>query len=447
MLSIWSENSKLPSFYSLKKDVKTDVLIIGGGMAGILCAYFLKNAGVNYMLVEQNTICSGITKNTTAKITSQHGLIYQKIIKEFGTETAKLYLDANEKAVNKFRQMCIGNSQSNKLPQIDCDFESKPSFIYSMGNHNKIEKELTALSSLGYKAEYENRLPLPFQVAASVKFNNQAQFNPLKFLQHIAPDLNIFEHTKVKELIDTTAVTNMGKIYADKIIVTTHFPFINKHGSYFLKMYQNRSYAIALKNAANVSGMYMDESEKGFSFRNYGNMLLLGGGAHKTGKAGGGLKQLEHSSKEFYPNSEIKYEWAAQDCMTLDGIPYIGRYSLRTSDLLVATGFNKWGMTSSMVAAEILTDMILGKDNEYSQIFSPSRTIIRPQLLVNGINAAINLLTPSTKRCPHMGCALKWNEEEQSWDCPCHGSRFDKNGTLLDNPATGDLNTKEHHSK
>lgn len=443
MLSIWSENSKLPSFDPLKGNVKTDVLIIGGGMAGILCAYFLKNAGVNYILAEQNTICSGITKNTTAKITSQHGLIYQKIIREFGTETAKMYLDANEKAVSKFRQMCIGNKHSDNAPQIDCDFKNKPSFIYSTGNQYKIEKELTALSGLGYKAEYENRLPLPFHVSAAVKFKNQAQFNPLRFLQHISKGLNIFEHTEVKELIGETAVTDMGKIYADKIIVAAHFPFINKHGGYFLKMYQHRSYVTALKNAANLSGMYMDESEKGFSFRNCGDMLLVGGGAHKTGKHGGGLKYLEHASKEFYPNSEIKYEWAAQDCMTLDGIPYIGKYSSHTDKLFTATGFNKWGMTSSMIAAEILTDMILEKDNEYAKIFSPSRTVLRPQLLINGFNAAVNLLKPSANRCPHMGCALKWNEEEQSWDCPCHGSRFKKNGKLLNNPATGNLKTKK----
>lgn len=447
MLSIWPENSKLLSFGSLKKDIKTDVLIIGGGMAGILCAYFLKNAGVNYILVEQDTICSGITENTTAKITSQHGLIYQKIIKEFGTENATMYLDANEQAVNKFRQLCIGNRQSNNLPKINCDFEDKPSFIYSVGNPSKIEKELTALDSIGYKAEYETALPLPFPISASAMFSNQAQFNPIKFIGQIAQNLNIFENTKVTELIGNTAVTDICKIYADKIIVATHFPFINKHGSYFLKMYQHRSYFIALKNAADVSGMYMDESDKGFSFRNYGDILLMGGGGHKTGKSGGGLNRLEHVSRRFYPGSEIKYKWAAQDCITLDGIPYIGKYSSHTDKLFVATGFNKWGMTSSMVAAQILTDMILGKANEYSKIFSPSRSILRPQLLINGFNAAINLLTPSVKRCSHMGCALKWNEEEESWDCPCHGSRFDKNGTLLDNPATGNLISKKRRQQ
>ena len=129
--------------------------------------------------------------------------------------------------------------------------------------------------------------------------------------------------------------------------------------------------------------------------------------------------------------------------MTLDGIPYIGKYSSHTDKLFTATGFNKWGMTSSMIAAEILTDMILEKDNEYAKIFSPSRTVLRPQLLINGFNAAVNLLKPSANRCPHMGCALKWNEEEQSWDCPCHGSRFKKNGKLLNNPATGNLKTKK----
>ncbi|MDD2268186.1 MAG: FAD-dependent oxidoreductase [Eubacteriales bacterium] len=431
MNSIWSETSTLPAFGSLDRDIKTDVLIIGGGLAGILCAYFLDQAGISYALVEAQGICSGITKNTTAKITSQHGLIYDKLISRFGTEKAKMYFESNEAAVKKFRDLC-GN--------INCNFEEKAAYVYSLDNRRKIEKEITALQRLGYDAEYADKLPLPFSVAGSVEFIAQAQFNPLKFVEVISKGLNIYEHTTVRELIGTTAKTDHGNIKAKKIIVTTHFPFINKHGSYFLKLYQHRSYAIALEGAPNVDGMYVDEAQKGMSFRNYENLLLIGGGDHRTGKKGRNWEELRRFAKRCYPTAVEKYHWATQDCMSLDSVPYIGRYSARTTDLYVATGFNKWGMTSSMVSAMILCDMVRGIENPYSAVFSPSRTILRPQLALNAVEAIINLLTPSTKRCPHLGCALKWNKNEHTWDCPCHGSRFTKEGKLIDNPATGDLN-------
>ena len=183
--------------------------------------------------------------------------------------------------------------------------------------------------------------------------------------------------------------------------------------------------------------MYVDEDQKGLSFRSYQNLLLIGGGAHRTGKHGGNWTEVNRYANAFYPDAVLECEWAAQDCMSLDGIPYIGQYSKHTPDLYVATGFNKWGMTSAMVAAMILCDMVQGKQNDFAPVYSPSRSILKPQLVINGMESMVNLLTPTTKRCPHLGCALKWNPAEHSWDCPCHGSRFDEDGALLDNPATG----------
>lgn len=430
MYSIWSDSVNLPTFDTLKKDIKADVLIIGGGIAGILCAYMLEQSHVDYVLVEANSICSGITKNTTAKITSQHGLIYHKLVQRFGIEKTRMYLETNEAALEQFRKLCSS---------IDCRFETKDSFVYSLDKPHKIEKELDALRQIGFPATYADDLPLPFSVSGAVCFPKQAQFNPLQFLSAVLSQLHIYEHTKVRELAPNTAITEHGKITAKKIIVATHFPFLNKHGSYFLKMYQHRSYVIALENAPNVNGMYVDEADKGLSFRNYENLLLLGGGDHRTGKKGGNWNELTEFARKYYPDSQEQYRWATQDCMTLDQIPYIGPYSNRTRDLYVATGFNKWGMTSAMVAAMILRDMVLEKDNPYASVFSPSRTMLRPQLAVNAFEATTNLLSFSTKRCPHLGCALKWNPEERSWDCPCHGSRFTESGELIDNPATDDL--------
>ena len=429
MDSIWLQTAQLPKFDCLRSDLKTDVLIIGGGMAGFLCAYQLSQAGVDYALVEADRICGGITKNTTAKITVQHALIYDKLIREFGVERAQLYLEANQAALEKYRTLCRG---------IDCSFEERDSFVYSVDDKRKLEQELNALSRLGFAAEFLENIPLPSPVAGAVKFERQAQFHPLKFIAAIAGNLRIFEHTKVLELAPGKALTNHGTISAEKIVVATHFPILNKHGGYFLKLYQHRSYVLALENVPDVKGMYVDENEVGLSFRNYDGLLLLGGGGHRTGKRGGGWQELERFAQRCYPDARETARWATQDCMTLDGVPYIGPYAKRTSGLYVATGFNKWGMTSSMIAATLLTDLILGRDNPYAVVFSPSRTILRPQLAVNGLESAVGLLTPTVPRCPHMGCALKYNAAERSWDCPCHGSRFGEDGSLIDNPATDD---------
>ena len=429
MKSIWADES-MPRFPQLRSNIKTDVLIIGGGMAGLLCAYQLQQAGINCVIAEAAHIAGGITRNTTAKVTSQHGLCYHKLISRFGHEIAGLYLEANEQALAQLRSMCR---------RIDCHWQTQDNYIYATDNPQQLEAELSALESLGYPAELAETLPLPFPTAGAVKFPHQGQFHPMKFLSAIAPHLAIFEQTPVRQLIKTKAITDFGTISAEKIIVATHFPFLNKHGSYFMKLYQQRSYAIALEDVPILDGMYLDARENGLSFRSYGQCMILGGGGHRTGKPGGGWTELETYTRQFYPQAHITHHWATQDCMTLDALPYIGLYSARTPNLYVATGFNKWGMTTSMVAARLLTDLILEQTNPYADVFSPSRSMLHPQLAVNLAESTRNLLSFSPRRCPHLGCALKWNPQEHSWDCPCHGSRFTEDGRLIDNPATGDL--------
>lgn len=430
MESLWKSESSLPEFPELDKDMTTDVLIIGGGIAGVLTAYFLQQNNIRYILVEKNRICSGTTQNTTAKITCQQGLIYSRILKSYGSETALKYLSANQSAFEMYARLC---------KNINCDYEIKDNYVYSTENRKKLEDEMSALDKIGCQAEFCENIPVPMPTVGAVKFPNQAQFSPLKFITGISRNLNIYENTFVKEITDGKAITNQGTIEAEKFIVTTHFPFINKHGSYFLKLYQHRSYVIAFENSACLNGMYVDENHKGMSFRNYKNMLLIGGGGHRTGKKGGGWEEIQNFAKQNFPESKEKYSWAAQDCMSLDGIPYIGRYSKNTPDLYVAGGFNKWGITGSMVSAMILSDMVLGRQNEFADIFNPSRSILKPQLFANTFETIINFLTPTAPRCSHMGCALKWNPTEHSWDCPCHGSRFSGQGEILDNPANKNL--------
>lgn len=432
--SVWTDSIEIPQFESLDGDRKTDVLIIGGGLCGLLCAYFLQRAGIDYILVEGDRIAKGITKNTTAKITFLHGLVYSNIINSIGKEKAQMYLNANKAALQEYEKMC---------GSMDCDFEKKSAYTYSMKNRQKIENEVRALHRLGINAEFTDDLELPFKTAGAVRVDNQAQFNPLKFIAEISKELHIYEKTFIRDITPHTAIADNGKITADKIIVTTHFPFINKHGNYYLKLYQHRSYAAAFENAQKMEGMYVDEYNKGMSFRSYKNLLFIGGGGHRTGKKGGNWNEIYDFAKRYYPDSTEKYSWAAQDCMSLDKIPYIGLYSKRTPDLYVASGFNKWGITSSMAAAMILTDMVRGKKSEFAEVFSPQRSILKPQLAVNGFEVVMNLLTPTPKRCPHLGCALKWNRSEHTWDCPCHGSRFEESGKLIDNPSTGNAKIRK----
>lgn len=430
MGSLWSRTAQPPTFPALDRDLTTDVLIIGGGLAGVLCCHCLTRAGVDCALVEARTLCSGVTKDTTAKLTSQHGLIYQRLVKEFDRETARLYYEANQAALEEYRALCRG---------IDCDFEEKDSFLYAMEDRRALDREMEALEELSIPAKLVEKLPLPFPTVGAVCFPRQAQFHPLKFISAVSKGLPIYERTAAREFLPGGVSTGEHIIHAARVIVCTHFPFLNKHGSYFLKLYQERSYVLALEDGPQVEGMYLDGVGDGPSLRNYGGYLLLGGGGHRTGRPGEGWNGLSSLANRYYPSKKEACRWAAQDCITLDGVPYIGRYSPRTPGLFVATGFNKWGMTSSMVSALVLTDLLTGRENPWAHVFDPSRTILRPQLAVNAMEAAADLMTFGERRCPHMGCALKWNPQERSWDCPCHGSRFSEEGKLLDNPATGDL--------
>ena len=476
MKSVWSESCKFRKREALNKDIKTDVLIIGAGIAGILTAYMLKQKGRDVVLIDAAEIASGNTKNTTAKITSQHDLIYSKLISEFGEEKARQYAKANELAIKKYKEIIEDK-------RIECDFEEKPAYVYSLNEVDVLKEEVEAAKNLGIDAEFVQEVNLPFKIKGAVKFNNQAQFNPLKFLRGISNELVIYENTRALEIKENLVVTSGGNITAKNIVVATHYPIMNAPGYYFMKMHQERSYVLALENTSEIDGMYIDLNKEGYSFRTYNNLLLLGGISHRTGEneEGGSYDELRKVVKKLYPKAKEKYYWSAQDCMTIDGIPYIGRYSSETPNIYVATGFNKWGMTSSMVSAMIISDMILEKENDFSEIFSPRRFDL--SLSINNIandliETAKNFIAqkvyiPSSEiehiknghggiieyngekvgvykdkegkeffvstKCTHLGCQLSWNADELTWDCPCHGSRFDYKGRLIGSPATKDL--------
>ena len=424
---LWTKEIQMPQFPTLDADRKTDVLIIGGGMAGVLCALQMHKMGADYLLVEGKRIGLGITKGTTAVISAQHSTLYQDVLKRLGKNRAASYLHANLHAVE---ELCT------LAKEFDCELERCPSILYSVNDAQKMQHEVRILRDLGYEAEFTTQIPLPVEIAGAVKFPDMAQFHPLKFLRGAVKNLNILENTFVMDLDGTTAVTGHGKIEAKKVIVCTHFPFINRRGMFFIKLSQKRSYVIALENAPRLGVTLEEDSESGLYFRNYRNLLLIGGGDRRTGEKDG-FSFARNFANLYFPDAKEVYAWANQDCVSLDQLPYIGRYGTM-DDVYVATGFNHWGMSTSMMASRLLCDLVLGR--KPCPDLTSHRDIFTKQFWGNVGTTAKNFATPTTKRCPHMGCAMKWNETEQSWDCPCHGSRFDANGRLIDNPAMRDLN-------
>lgn len=470
--TIWMQSVSCPGQAALAGDISTDVAVIGGGMTGILTAHFLEQSGRECVVLEADEIGSGQTERTTAKVTIQHNLIYYKLIQRMGKEKAQQYADANQQAIERYRILI-------QKYGIDCDWRECPAYLYTRKDSWKLRDEYQAAAGLGITAELTKETELPFDVELALCFRGQACFHSLKFLYRMAEDIKVYEHTKVIRIEGHTVVTERGNVKASQIVFACHYPFVNRPGYYFLRMHQERSYVLALQGVPKMEGMYLGIDENGLSFRSAGNVMLMGGGGHRTGENpfGNQYQYLANEADQYWPGNRKIAEWSAQDCMTLDGIPYIGRFGKQTDDWFVATGFQKWGMTSSMTAALLLTDLVCGRENPYGAVFSPQRRKIAAAaktFLKEGKYASVNLLKEKmappkqvleqikpgdagivemdgekigvykdgegqifsvSVKCPHLGCQLVWNPDEKSWDCPCHGSRFDYQGRLLDGPA------------
>ena len=470
MESIWARSCFIPARERLNGDMETEIAVIGGGMAGLLTAYLLQKEGRQVTVLEARCIGGGQTQNTTAKITSQHGMVYCKLVNMLGEEKARQYARANQKAVEEFRRLIMEEG-------ISCDFEERDAFVY--GNDiRSLKEEAETATRLGLPAEFSTGVSIPVPAAGAVRFREQGQFHPLKFLKTISKALTIFEHTPVKTVEGTSLMTESGTIRAEQVVFATHYPFVNFPGLYFARMHQERSYVLALENAGQVDGMYIGAGNEGYSFRNYGDLLLFGGAGHRTGEnsEGGCYDALRQMAGVLFPGNREVACWSAQDCITPDSVPYIGLYASSRPNWYVATGFQKWGMTSSMVAAMLLRDLILGRENPWAEVFDPGRFDGETLLGITGeTGQAVKGLarnffkipqeTAKTLpaghggivflhgekvgvykepdgaihvvdvRCPHLGCQLEWNPDERSWDCPCHGSRFDYKGNRLCGPA------------
>ena len=386
MNSLWlTENKNNSKFESLSKNINTDVCIIGAGIFGMTCGYYLSKAGLNVSIIEKNEIGHKTTGHTTAKITSQHGLFYTYLVETYSEGFAKDYLSANQEAIENIKNIIDDE-------KINCDFERQSNFVYTTNPNEvaQIKKEVDVLNALGFPANFVTKTGLPFDVVGAVQFKNQAQFNPIKYLNGLTKCISknngeIFTNTTVtdvKKIGDNFYIFTPNNVVTSKyVILASHYPFVNFPGIYFFKMYQASSYVIGVDVKKTINnGMYITASDPTFSFRtaNYNGkkILLLGGCGHKTGTPApyeDTYGTLENYAKQLYPNCEILFRWDTRDCITLDKIPYIGRFSNVMDNIYVGTGFNKWGMTTSNVAANIVCDMIFGKENKYAYVFDSTR--------------------------------------------------------------------------
>lgn len=450
MKSIWERNAgknRCGNYPEINRDDSFDAVVIGAGMAGVLTGYFLQKAGVKTALLEANRTGSGQTGKTTAKITVQHGLIYDKLLTHFSREQAGEYARESMNSIVAYEDLI-------RREHISCQFQKCSSFLYSRKSTEELKKEESAAKKLGISCKFTNETELPFPVKGALEFREQAQFHPLQFLYQIAEAgrLQIFENSRVQQVKGQEITCNGFQIRARYIVFACHYPFVNIPGFYFMRMHQERSYILALENTTKISDMYygIDETPGVKSFRMSGDQLLFGGAGHITGKnkQGGQYRVLREEASRLWPECQETAHWSAQDCITLDGIPYMGKFSKKEPDWYIATGFGKWGMVHSMTAAGKISKAIIKESPMQSpydgSIFSPGRkkwALSIPELAKNGARSAAGLTEGAfsgKRRCTHLGCRTKWNPEEQTWDCPCHGSRFSSDGHLIDGPAAED---------
>ena len=371
MKSLWIETTQEElNLKPLEKDEETEVCIIGGGLFGLTTAYYLTQQGKKVIVLEKGELGEKVSGNTTGKITSQHGLFYDHLIKDYGEEYARKYLEANEQAIKNIKEII-------EKEQIECEFTERKAYVYAIKQDEviEIEKEVNAVRKIGKEAKIVTDTELPFEVKAAIEFEGQAQFHPRKYMLGLAKSIlrenKIYNFTTVTDVQKDgdifTVYTDRGNINAKYVVLATHYPIINMPGMYFIKMYQSTSYIIAIEtNSKLPQGMYINAKEPIYSFRtaqyNGKEILLIAGSDHRTGEAipdNSKYEQLEKKAKELYPDCKILFRWNTRDCISLDKIPYIGEFSNLMKNMYVGTGFKKWGLTFSNIAANIVTDKIM----------------------------------------------------------------------------------------
>lgn len=481
-------------------DVRADVAVLGGGIVGITTALLLAEAGASVVLLEAGRLAGGTSGHTTAKVTSQHGLIYARLAARHGAEVARRYGEANEAALAWIAARV-------EREAIDCDLRRRPAYAYVTAPTGcaSLEREARAAQEAGLPATLVEDAPLPFPVAAALRFDHQAELHPRRYLHALAERFlaaggQAFERTHAVEIGrhggQEVVKAPGGQAHADRVVVATHYPFPDRSLG-FARLHPERSYLIACRIAgAPPEGMHLGVDVDGptRSLRAAPiageELLLVGGEGHRTGTGGDTelrYERLEAFARRHWEVAEVTHRWSAQDPATLDGLPYVGALTPRDDRVLMASGFAKWGMTGGTAAALLLADLALGRPALWQDLFDPHRLTpfsSAPRFLAENAQVAAHFvgdrvaarraarapadlgpgegaivrdgggealaafrdedgtLTALSPRCSHLGCLVAWNRAERSWDCPCHGSRFAPDGTVLEGPATHRLEHK-----
>jgi len=490
-LSFWIDTTPRTDYPALRGNVAADVAVLGGGITGLTAAVLLKRLGKTVVLIEMHKLAEGVSGNTTAKVTSQHKLIYDTLIKEHGEEKTRLYAEANEAAIDRVESFVEEKG-------IDCDFRRLPAYVYTESGDmvSRLHAEVEAARRVGLPASFVEEAPLPFPVEGAVRFADQAQFHVRKYLLALAEEVpgagsHVFENTRaldVKEGLECRVETDGGNVIARDVILATHIPFPFE-GQFWSKSYPQREYGIAAKIRDTVASEGISISAESPSrsvrtaSRNGETVLIVVGESHKTGEDTDTERHyanLEGWARERFGVTDIQNRWSTQDYYSFDGLPYIGRIGLRSEHVYVATAFRAWGMTNGTAAAMLLSDLISGKENRWAELYASTRAtpLTRPTFYKEGVEEAVHFMKDRTEgmgegvadvapgegkiigrpgdqtavyrdpggevhavsaRCTHLGCIVSWNPAETSWDCPCHGSHFSVSGEVLHGPAVRNL--------
>jgi glycine/D-amino acid oxidase-like deaminating enzyme/nitrite reductase/ring-hydroxylating ferredoxin subunit len=495
MKSYWVATTSPMEFGALSGKAEADVAIIGGGWVGILTADLLKRAGRKVVLIESRRVAEQVTGHTTAKLTSLHGLVYAELVEKFGEDAARLYGEANQQAIEYVVKTALERG-------IDCDLERKAAYTFTQSAESllRISKEAEVAQRLGLPANFLTELSLPFPTAGAVRFDNQAQFHPLKFIRALAAGIpgdgsHVFEETRALDIdhgVPHRVITDRGTVSARDVVVATNLPFLMQ-GSYFAKVFPYRHEVLMSRLPAEkeIDGMFLRVDDPTYSFRTQrdpgGTLLITVGPAFRTGQ-GNTEKQvndLEAYTRSHFGVEQIAYRWGNQDYYSPDRVPFVGKLGHSSRRVYVATGFSAWGLTNGVVAATILADHICERRNPYADLYDSTRLHLRAtgkEILRENLEVArgwigdrvrgwrlkavcdvsrgegavckrdgevlavyksesgeIHYLSP---KCTHLGCHVSWNSAERSWDCPCHGSRFSPEGKVLEGPAVRDLERK-----
>jgi glycine/D-amino acid oxidase-like deaminating enzyme/nitrite reductase/ring-hydroxylating ferredoxin subunit len=495
-LSYWIDTTENTDYPKLDSDIEVDVAIVGGGITGLTTAYFLKSHGIKTAVIDANRIAQGVSGHTTAKITSQHSLKYAKMVSTAGEEKALQYASANQAAIAMVEKIIADNN-------IDCDFKKVPAYVFTNDESyiKKLEDETRSAEKLGLPAEYINTLELPFEIKGAMKFSDQAQFHPRKYLLALASaiegeDCRIYEQTRIVDIQEDNpyvVITDSGKkILAGSVVQATRYPFYDKPGLYFTRLYPERAYLLGVHIIGSIpEGMYINAENPSRTLRLHtgrdDSILLIGGETHKTGH-GNDLHGHYEVIRDFAQNNfnviDIPWRWSAQDYTSMDEIPVVGHMTSGKKGIYIATGFEKWGMSNGTAAAMIISDLIIKGESPWEEVYSPLRftpVASAKNFIVENADVAKNYIagklnipkgTDEVKKgeaiitevdgrklgvyrdmdgqlhfvsttCTHIGCELKWNSAELSWDCPCHGSRFTYKGDIIEGPALECIKPKD----